>query len=249
METAVSVSVELADITVKVDALWAKRVTQIKANNQELQPLVYEAWKLLNVSAGRPVKGADTFRGWLAERGIPERTGERILHRERVRLGEKVPSANPVIPPSGGIIPDSQSDEELDDELSPDVDDEADAEDIPTIDPGLRIRPRGIGEHIDALLDDPGITLSLTSAKLPPRTVTESGPAPVKEVKKSDIKKKREVLELRARQTFADADAWLDKVVIDAIEARLVKEKKTATREQIAGAASMIASLKRAEAA
>jgi hypothetical protein len=108
---------------------------------------------------------------------------------------------------------------------------------------------RGMQEQVDALLGDPNVTVGTASVPakpaLPTRTATENTPAPVKEIKKTDLRKKRESLELQLRQVLSDADAWLDQQVIDAIEAKLATFKKPATSVQTAGAAEMIAKLRR----
>jgi hypothetical protein len=95
-----------------------------------------------------------------------------------------------------------------------------------------------------ASLDDDTAVLTTSAPKLPTRTPTEKTAAPVKEIKKTDLSKKRERLELDLRTAMGkDADEWIDKCIITAIEAHLAKLKVAPSAEQITAAAAMIASL------
>jgi hypothetical protein len=127
---------ELQEITVKVDALWASR----KKSDEGLAPLLYAAWKVFEGRRGAPRKDSSgatvaTFSGYLRERGITQTTAKRLIRSHRVSLGEI---------PAPVEIPDPEWDEELDhvDQFSEDVE-----SDIPVIVSGSRIRAQGIGEQ------------------------------------------------------------------------------------------------------
>jgi DNA repair photolyase len=223
MEISKTVSVDLADITVKVDALWAKRVTQIRANNLELQPLVYAAWKLLDVSAGRPVKGAATFAAWLADRRIPERTGQRILHREQVRLGEKVTPEQSIIPPVAGL-PDDDEDVESD---------------IPAIAHTGPTRFRGMDEEVEnaSLVDNPVAVKSAPQVAAKKITVKKEPQFRLSQ----DVQSKADrLMKLFARES--DGIAYVNSVMDDILDTEIERRGKVDKLVSITGVSTVVAS-------